>query len=119
EEVNNSNVEDSNEDEVTIEEQEENKEDEESDKEENFPEHRKGLALGETGTVVSGTLEENDRYEVTLNTLEKLTEVEGETNYNEIFVKANVTSENIDDSPLPIDSIFRPAVGDENIEDIE
>lgn len=82
-------------------------------------EHQKGLKMGETGTVVSGTISENDRYEVTLNDMELLTEVEGETMYNEVFIRANVTIKNIDEKPISLDDIFTPTVGDEDLEDIE
>src|SRR5699024_7868858 len=57
--------------------------------------------------------------EVTLNKIEQLTEVEGETNYNEVFIKANVTIKNTEEVPLSMDSIFTPTVGDEDLEDIE
>lgn len=111
-----------NEDDVVIDEQEEQEEEEEVDEEEDSLEqieHQKGLKIGDTGTVVSGSLNENDRYEITLNDIELLTEVEGETIYNEIFVKANVSIKNIEDEPLSLEAIFRPTVGDEDLEDIE
>lgn len=124
EEPENSNGNNINEEDIEIDEQEDKGEADEVDEtvEEGTGtqvEHQKGLKLGDTGTVVSGTLSENDRYEITLNDMELLTEVEGETNYNEIFVKANVAIKNIEEQPLPLDAIFRPTVGDENLEDIE
>ncbi|MEI3605427.1 hypothetical protein SPD48_06955 [Pseudogracilibacillus sp. SE30717A] len=83
--------------------------------------HQKGLKIGETGTVISGVLDENDRYEITLNDFQSVEEeeVEGERIYNEIFLKANVTIKNIDEKAFSLDSIFEPTVGDEDLDDIE
>lgn len=83
--------------------------------------HQKELKIGETGTVISGVLDENDRYEITLNDFQSVEEkeVEGERIYNEIFIKANVTIKNIDEKAFSLDSIFEPTVGDEDLDDIE
>lgn len=80
--------------------------------------HQKGLKIGETGTVISGYIYENDRYEVTLNDFQSVKEVEDESMYHEIFLKANVTIKNIDEKAFSLDSIFEPTVGDEDLEDI-
>jgi len=108
-------------DDVVIDEQEDEEEIDEQEKSLDQVEHQEGLKIGDKGTVVSGTLSDNERYEITLNDFQSVAEesVEGESIYHEIFLKANVTLKNIDDKALSIDSIFEPSVGDENLEDIE
>ncbi|GEM_PF-5426868 len=96
----------------------ENNNTENDDEDDTIIEHQTGLGIGDTGTVVSGTLSENDAYEVTLNEIKFVDEVEGETIYNEVFIKANVTIKNMEDDALALDAIFLPTVGDENEDDI-
>lgn len=110
-----------NKDDEEMDEQEEKEEIDEQEKSLDQVEHQEGLKIGDKGTVVSGTLSDNERYEITLNDFQSVAEesVEGESIYHEIFLKANVTLKNIDDKALSIDSIFEPSVGDENLEDIE
>lgn len=101
--------------ETTTEQAEDNGENDENSEDSNdnsdtHVEHQEGLSMGETGIVEDN----NNKYEVTLNSVEYEEivgdfEPEGDT-----YVVANMTVKNIDDHSFDAKDIYRPGFGPEN-----
>lgn len=75
--------------------------------------HQKGLKIGETGTVVSGTINDNRSYEITLNSVEYRDIVAGLEASEDTYAVVNITVTNTDDSAFNAKDIYGPAFGAE------